>query len=339
MKKYIYLFATLFLLICSCTDRNEEELQEFGRLSINVTLSSLSSQSKAPIENYLVEGDGMEDVTILLVNSKNVVTFIESINNLVGTEQESKVVTSESSDLKLGQYSLYAFGNLQNTGFTEVRSIIYGLKQGDILRADFNDLLFQTLDGTNTPVFNNEHPMLLSASKLVNISMQNNSTTIELVRPVVKFEVRLYNNSMQNMTVNNLSFSSFNASTGYVLSHDGNMPASINYRNLPAYDTNNPISVGAGENATIYESVLFENRAPSYMMNMSLQVSKDEVGVINNSQMKIINRLTGEVVPMTEQLRNQHIIVTINAYYNKHENQFKFDVVSWENKEENIEFN
>lgn len=339
MKKYIYLFATFVLLLCSCTDRTEEELQEFGRLSINVTLSSLSSQSKAPIENYLVDGDGMEDVTILLVNSKNVVTFIESINNLTGNEQESKVVTIESSDLKLGQYSLYAFGNLQNTNFSEVSSVVNGLKQGDVLSADFNDMLFQALDGTNTPAFSNEHPMLLSARKLVNISMQNNSTTIELVRPVVKFEVRLYNHSVQDMTVNNLSFSSFNASIGYVLSHDGNMPASVNYRNLPAYDTNNPIEVGAGKNATIYETALFENRATSYLMNMSLLVSEDEVGVINNSQMKTINRMTGEVVPMTEQLRNQHIIVMVNAYYNKHENQFNFDVVSWENKEENVEFN
>lgn len=144
---------------------------------------------------------------------------------------------------------------------------------------------------------------------------------------------------MQNMTVNNLSFSNFNASIGYVLSHNGNVPASVNYRNLPAYDTANPIVVGAGKNATIYETALFENRAPSYLMNMSLQVSEDEVGVINNSQMKTVNRLTGEVVPMTEQLRNQHIIVMVNAYYNKQENQFKFDVVSWENKEENIEFN
>lgn len=339
MKKYIFLFAAFLLLLCSCTGRNDEDLQEFGRLSINVRLSSLSSQSKAPIDNYLVEGDGMEDVTIILVNSKNVVTFIESIYNLVGNEQESKLVTIESNDLKLGQYSLYAFGNLKNTTFTEVSSIINSLKQGDILSADFNDMLFQALDGTNTPVFNNEHPMLLSAIKLVNITMQNNSTTIDLVRPVVKFEVRLYNNSMQNMTVNNLSFSNFNASIGYVLSHNGNVPASVNYRNLPAYDTANPIVVGAGKNATIYETALFENRAPSYLMNMSLQVSEDEVGVINNSQMKTVNRLTGEVVPMTEQLRNQHIIVMVNAYYNKQENQFKFDVVSWENKEENIEFN
>lgn len=282
----------------------------------------------------------MEDVTIMLVNSKNVITFIESVNNLVGNEQESKLVTIESTDLKLGQYTLYAFGNLQNTSFTDVSNVIKGLKQGDVVGADFSNMLFQTLDGTNTPEFNNEHPMLLSASKLVNVSMQNNSTTIDLVRPVVKFEVRLYNHSVQqNMTVNSLSFSNFNSSTGYVLSHDGNMPASVSYRNLPAYDTTNPIVVAAGENATIYETVLFENRAPSYLMNMSLQVSEDEVGVINNSQLKTINRLTGEVVPMTEQLRNQHIIVMVNAYYNKQENQFKFDVVSWENKVENVEFN
>lgn len=339
MQKYIFLFATFLLLLCGCSGSNEEELQEFGRLSINVRLSSMTSQARASIDNYLVEGDGMEDVTIMLVNSKNVVTFIESVNNLVGNEQESKLVTIESTDLKLGQYSLYAFGNLQNTCFTEVSSVINGLKQGDVLSADFNNMLFHALEGTDTPVFDSEHPMLLSARKLVDISMQNNSTTIDLVRPVVKFEVRLYNHSVQNMTINDLSFSSFNASKGYVLSHDGNVPASVEYRNLPAYDTTNPIVVGAGKSATIYDAVLFENRAPSYLMNMSLQVSEDEMGVINNSQLRTINRQTGEVVPMIEQLRNQHVIVMVNAYYNKQENQFKFDVVGWDNKEENVEFN
>ena len=42
---------------------------------------------------------------------------------------------------------------------------------------------------------------------------------------------------------------------------------------------------------------------------------------------------------MSEQLRNQHIIVSINAYYNDTDGSFNFKVTPWVEKNEEVEFN
>ena len=48
---------------------------------------------------------------------------------------------------------------------------------------------------------------------------------------------------------------------------------------------------------------------------------------------------TAAVTPMTEQLRNQHICIEVNAYYNETGGSFNFTVVPWEEKNEEVEFN
>ena len=48
---------------------------------------------------------------------------------------------------------------------------------------------------------------------------------------------------------------------------------------------------------------------------------------------------TAAVVPMTEQLRNQHIKIVINAYYNETDGAFNFSVTPWKEKNEDVSFN
>lgn len=48
---------------------------------------------------------------------------------------------------------------------------------------------------------------------------------------------------------------------------------------------------------------------------------------------------TAAVTPMTEQLRNQHIKIVINAYFNETNGTFNFTVLPWEEKSEEVEFN
>ena len=67
--------------------------------------------------------------------------------------------------------------------------------------------------------------------------------------------------------------------------------------------------------------------------------STEQTASINNSQINIIDMNTAAVTPMTEQLRNQHIKVVINAYYNEIDGQFNFVVLPWTEKNEEVEFN
>lgn len=333
MKKWcinMFVVLTAALLAC-CTQKNDEEPQATGSLTVNVRLSSMISRAQQP-------RDAMTDVTLLLVNSKNEISTIKS-ESLSAEEQYAVTVSMFKEDLRLGEYTLYAFGNVNSTSFTEAKTLLDGLKEGDVFDSANMDILFDSLDGTETPAVSPSHPMLLTASTEVQINnLQNNTATIDLVRPIVWFEVRLRNHSEKDMAVTDLSFSNFNPSTGYLLPHDGKLPAYVQYRELPPYDKSKLVTVAAGEQSTVYSVTLFENRAESYLMNMTLTAEGETAG-LTNAKLMTINGETADVTPMTEQLRNQHIIVTVDAYYNKDDAQFRFELSSWNNKEENVEFN
>lgn len=338
-KWYLNLsFALIALLLLCCT--KEEELQATGQLTVNVQLADIASRAQAADDSRLYEGNGIEDITVMLVNSSGIITFIKTESNLTGAEQQTKTVTVYADNLKLGQYTLYVFGNTKNTLFAEVRTLLEGLRQDAVFDSQKRDALFTALDGTNTPKIDAVHPLLLTASKTVQINIKNNTTSIELIRPIVKFEVQLYNHSDKNITVTELGFSKFNPSTGYLLPHDGDIPSTAVYRDLPAYDTSNPKSVAAAQKETVYETALFENRATEegYLLNMTLHIDPNKTAVLSNKQLMIVNSETSDIEPMTEQLRNQHVLVTVNAYYNTEKGQFEFEVEGWKNKEENVEF-
>jgi hypothetical protein len=312
-------------------------------------------------------------------------------------------------------------------------------------------------------------PLLLTAAKAVSIGVENSSTTIDMLRPVVWFEVRVYNHSDYPMLIDDISFSNFNPSTSYILPKDGTIPTSATYRSLPLYDTytgGTDITVAAATESCVYLTPLFENRAPSYTMsltakvgsggtetvkaintsdsfmlknrstgrylvdngsgrlalvssvnsaesqdhalwrfsgtssgymtnvatgkkyyrgtssatsgnNLTFQVNnngylliyynryylRDNNGTANfgntsnstrewiieksggktasisNRQINIVDRQTAAVTPMTEQLRNQHIKIVINAYFNETDGKFNFTVLPWVEKNEETEFN
>ena len=70
-----------------------------------------------------------------------------------------------------------------------------------------------------------------------------------------------------------------------------------------------------------------------------VQKSAGKTATISNSQINIVDKQTAAVVPMTEQLRNQHIKIVVNAYFNQTDGQFNFTVVPWVEKNEETEFN
>lgn len=349
--------------------------------------------------------------------------------------------------------------------------MLNALKAGD----NFNsNTLFTTLTSRTTPVIDNSHPLLLTAEKAVSIGVEISSTTIDMLRPVVLFEVSLYNHSDFPMQIDDISFSNFNPSTSYILPKNGVIPTSVTYRALPLYDTytgGTDITVPASTEQCIYQTPLFENRAPSYTMSLTAKVgsggtetvtsintsdnfmlknrstgsylvdngsgkmavvssvdnalsqehamwrfsgtgsgyitnvatgrkyyrstsaansgsnltfgfnnegylrisyksgnrtyylrdnngsvefarnvsdqtrdwtvqkSGGKTATISNSQINVVDKQTAAVTPMTEQLRNQHIKIVINAYFSQTDGQFNFTVLPWVEKNEEVEFN
>jgi hypothetical protein len=395
------------------------------------------------------------------------ISEIQRITNLTGKEQTVKKVTFVNLDV--GNYMLYAYANTERSLLSEVRTMLNQLSVGSAFDSARYDALFTTLRDRNTPVIDSSHPLLLTAAKAVSIGVENSSTTIDMLRPVVWFEVRVYNHSDYPMLIDDISFSNFNPSTSYILPKDGTIPTSVTYRSLPLYDTytgGSDITVSAATESCVYLTPLFENRAPSYTMsltakvdaggtetvnkinttdsfmlknsntgrylvdngsgrlalvssvnsaesqdhalwrfsgtssgymtnvatgkkyyrgtssatsgnNLTFQVNnngylliyynryylRDNNGTANfgntsnstrewiieksggktasisNRQINIVDRQTAAVTPMTEQLRNQHIKIVINAYFNETDGKFNFTVLPWVEKNEETEFN
>ena len=405
----------------------------------------------------------MEDLTLVLVNSMGRISEIQRIAALTGEEQKIKSVTFINLDV--GNYMLYAYANTERALLAEGKTMLDQLSVGGTFDSN---TLFTTLTSRTTPVIDDSHPLLLTAAKAVSVGVENSSTTIEMLRPVVLFEVRLYNHSDYPMQIDDVSFSNFNPSTSYILPKDGVIPTSVTYRSLPLYDTytgGTDITVPASTEQCIYQTPLFENRASSYTMSLTAKVgsggtetvtsintsdsfmlknrstgrylvdngsgrlalvssvnsavsqdhalwrfsgtgsgymtnvgtgnryyrgiaaansgsnltfaissgylriyysryylrdnngtanfgninnstrdwiiekSGGKTATISNSQINIVDKQTAAVVPMTEQLRNQHIKIVVNAYFNETDGQFNFTVVPWVEKNEETEFN
>lgn len=450
-----------------CSQLGPEEFSaEKGSLRVMLKATE-ATRATTPGNGNIYDGGGMEDVTLVLVNSMGEISEIQKITSLTGDEQRVKSVRFVNLDV--GNYTLYAYANVERSLLDEVKSMLSTLRVGDNFDSSRYNALFTTLAQRETPTLDNSHPLLLTAAKAISVEVENTSATIDLLRPVVKFEVRLYNHSTYPMIIDDVSFSNFNPSTGYILPKNGQIPSSVTYRALPLYDTytgGTDVTVAAMSEGQIYQTALFENRAPSYTMSLtikggnselisatsisttgtyalknrstgryladngsgrlvvvssldaavsrehalwkfsgtssgyminvatgnryyrgtsaatsgsnltfrmtsgylriyystnkylrdnsgsvsfsnttnttrywSLQQTSQRTATISNKQINVVDMHTAAVTPMTEQLRNQHIKIVINAYYNETDGAFNFSVMPWNEKNEDVSFN
>lgn len=464
MKRLVYILVlALLTTFVGCSQHDlDRELSGGGSLTVELT-TAVPTRAVTPGDGDIYTGGGMEDLTLVLVNSMGRISEIQRIAALTGEEQKIKSVTFVNLDV--GNYMLYAYANTERALLAEGKTMLDQLAVGGTFDSN---TLFTTLTSRTTPVIDDSHPLLLTAAKAVSVGVENSSTTIDMLRPVVLFEVRLYNHSDYPMQIDDVSFSNFNPSTSYILPKDGVIPTSVTYRSLPLYDTytgGTDIVVPAATEQCIYQTPLFENRASSYTMSLTAKVgsggtetvtsintsdsfmlknrstgrylvdngsgrlalvssvnsavsqdhalwrfsgtgsgymtnvgtgnryyrgissatsggnltfainsgylriyysryylrdnngtanfgninnstrdwiiekSGGKTATISNSQINIVDKQTAAVVPMTEQLRNQHIKIVVNAYFNQTDGQFNFTVVPWVEKNEETEFN
>lgn len=274
-----YMVWLLLWLMGGCT-KEESPLNETptGALTLQVSTGA-PTRAQSPGDGNLYDGGGMEDLTLVLVNPNNRVAAIQRLTNLTGQEQLIREVTFEH--LGVGNYVVYAYANTRRSYLDEAETLLSSLSEGSNFGAAQRDALFTTLTGRTAPETSPTQPLLLTASQEVKIEMGISTASIVMIRPVVRFEVKLHNHSTYPLRITDFSTSNFNPSTGYLIPHNGAIPQSVSYRALPTYDTftgGTDIEVAANTEEVIYRTELFENRAPSYTLNLSLESKIESTG-------------------------------------------------------------
>lgn len=267
------LLVPLWLLLFACAKEENPTPDGVGQLVVSIDTGAFS-RADSPGDGNIYDGGGMEDLTLVLVNPNGVVAAIERFTDLTGDEQRVKRVSFEHLDV--GNYTVCAYANTRRSYLNEAETLLSTLAVGDAFGAAERDALFTTRTGRDTPAMSATEPLLVTAVQEVAIEMGTTTTSLVLLRPIVRFEVRLHNHATYPMRVTDVTTSDFNPSTGYLLPHGGVIPSSAAYRALPAYDTftgGTDVEVAAGANTVIYRTELFENRAADYTLGMELSIS------------------------------------------------------------------
>lgn len=315
MKKLL-LFASLLLtvLMTGCRKEGVEPDIEQGSLHLSIgTKSGLQVQMKGEAR----EGLSFHNLLVVLTNEGGYVidkVYKEYPYTPGDTDPQKATGANPEIDdiyflnLDVGSYHAYAYANIDETAWqqaspntiAEVEKVIRTQKEDheDILLPTDRELA--TLSDADVPgtgvwtdhVLAKAVPspsMLLTGHAVVPVGVSASSSSIELVRPVVRFNVYVDNNTPFPLQVNALSFSQFNASRTFLIDHRDDsglptFPSTNDYRSLPAFTgdpgrTDNCVQIPAhdpdapastddyGDKTLVYSVLLYENRAARYTLH------------------------------------------------------------------------
>ncbi len=340
MKERLHIIIgilSIWLVLCTAcsSDKRTSEWpvgkkQGGGSISLRIEASSFEGvweESRAELgDGDLYQGGGMEDLVLVLVDPNGIVaekrTYAHEESNhieeakLYGRFSDKRLHEVIFEGLDIGNYTIYAYANVYNSLASrasirleavdegELFSAVMG--QGDNVPRNMPDDIFSPLVDESmpnqTPTIDNIHPLLLTASKVVPVDVSNTQAVVELLRPIVWFEMYVHNLTNYTLTIDALTFGKFNPTTGWVLPKeailaenyripadeltdaDGHWPngATNTYRSLPPYPyrhigsgvDEDPIAIPAHESASVYQAFLFENAAEKerYQFDMTLSI-------------------------------------------------------------------
>jgi hypothetical protein len=256
----------------------------------------------------LADGDLFENVLVLLTDEAG--TVIDRVikaypytpdptdpNDIQDANGNSSVNSDVIyfKDLEVGSYNVYAYANYTHTEWQASPTIAeheatliteHGAGPGQTAATiGLDRVLTSFSDGTSPQEPAAGSAMLLTGHSRVTVGVSENRGTVELRRPVVRFTVLLRNHTQYPITLTDLHFSHFSASTSYLLDHreangDPVVPDVAGYNSLPAATAN--VTVPAlsdtfdGEQE-VYSQLLFENKAPSiYKLYATVQMTVGE---------------------------------------------------------------
>lgn len=300
------ILLSFLLLATACRREYAVPREEGGRGSLRLSLRSGGPATKA---GEMAEGLAFEDVLVVIAdlegNVKGLVykayPYLPTGEDDIQRAELSETPVKDSlffEDLELGEYQVYAYANTGHTAWQVSGSTIADIERQLVPGTSVLDSLrtLAVLSGTDTPAAPADK-MLLTGHKKFFIGVSSNSEEVDLLRPVVRFNVFVHNHTEYELTLKDLSFSNFNASVSYLLGHGDESGAPLVpggaeqvYRPLPAYDSSAPVTIPAVLDADddpddaqgrklVYTQYLYENRAPSvYRMYAQVALTPDGEG-------------------------------------------------------------
>lgn len=272
--KFILLLAGA-LMACSCRGILEPENSFSGPGNIILTLSSMDDitlETKTDAED-LADGLKFRNVLVILTDNSNIVVgkqYVEE-EEVQGVVTPVNTKTITFNNLSPGAYVAYAYANIDQTQWQKsnesgerISTYYSGISIGDNFTTYYNrELASLNAAGTDVPGSAGE-AMLLTGKLPIEVNLASVNATLQLHRPVVRFNVIIDNTTDYDVRVDGLSFSHFNSDKAYIVQHtDANglpvLPDGATHRGMPAFS--GPVTVGDGEEETVYSQYIYENRS------------------------------------------------------------------------------
>ena len=293
MRRFILISALVAaaLLVAGCRGENVPDNTGTGSLLLQLGIVEPDDpQTKASLS----DGDYFKNVLVVIVNNAGKVVAKEYVSQDEGVATKQVYFT----DLKVDTYEVYAYANIDHVDW-QAETIEAVEKSLTAVRGGGGDPLddmrvLATLTGTDTPAVP-ATSMLLTGHKQLSVGVNENIGQVDLLRPVVRFNVYVHNHTAFPIKLTSLSFSDFNVSVSYLLDHwtsEGmpSIPAGAVYRAMPAsgYDADHPLEIPAAsdtdENAgrvLAYSKLLYENASPEdYRMFATVQLEDTQHNIL-----------------------------------------------------------
>ena len=265
VSRFILLCLMIFAAGACCKETEPMENPDgYGRiiLTLDSRNASLSLESKA---SDLQEGNAFRSILVILTNSSCEV--VDTIDRTYAAD--STHVTLSFDNLRPGNYHVYAYANYtatdwQQTGISsQEKTVAVGDSFSPYLDRELAPL---TAAGTDVPA-NPASAMLLTGDMEVPVGLSTVPCSLDLIRPVVRFKVTVYNHTPYPVKVKELRFSSFNPDRAFLIPHrtaEGlpELPSGARYRQLPAYPAGTLEKVAAGNEKAVYDTLLYESAYP-----------------------------------------------------------------------------
>ena len=324
------------LLMAGCTREAVPE-QEHGlgdlRLSLNRLQAGIETKAGTPQEGYafhnllVVLTDDHGKVIDKVYKEYPYTPGEEDIQTAAGTLPAEDVIYFRS--LEIGTYHAYAYANIDHTDWQD-GTIAANEKLVQTAKADNASVTLNTdrilkafSDGT-APQLPASDPMLLTGQVTVPVGVSVNEASIDLLRPVVKFNVRVNNHTPYAVKVKDLQFSPFNASKTFLLDHSSQagepgVPDDAQYIDLPAFTSEVTVPTGGDdEGELVYSTLLYENIASAYKLYMKVEMQD----AVNNYPVRELggSGRSARLIPPDEikamQAGDTKTVLLVNPQYN-----------------------
>lgn len=287
-RKALLIAAALSsMIVCSCEKEPAQGQLPEGYGGISLRLDSGSAvrlETKGDAED-LADGLQFKNVLVILENSSHKVAgivyktypYVPGVDDLQDAEGASSVAEDviHFDHLLPGTYSIYAYANIDATVWQEGTALISArekvLSVGDDF-SSFADRELSSLSAAGSDVPGDPSASMLLTGKVNSVPVGLNivETSVDLLRPVVRFRVTVRNHTAFPVTVEDLSFSYFSPDKAYLIDHrDASglpvVPDGVSYRALPEYPilSGSPETVAAESEAVVYQTLLYENACPN----------------------------------------------------------------------------